>query len=36
LRHRIILNLKGEAEGINTDEIVDRVLGNVPISMPKS
>ena len=36
LRHRIILNLKGEAEGINTDDVVDRVLGNVPISMPKS
>jgi len=29
LRHRIILNFEGEAEGISTDEILGRVLGRV-------
>ena len=26
LRHRIILNFEGEADGINTDEVLDQVL----------
>jgi MoxR-like ATPase len=30
LRHRIILNLKGEAEGIDTGDIVDAILDSVP------
>ncbi len=30
LRHRIILNLKGEAEGIDTGAIVDGILDSVP------
>ncbi|MBW2085004.1 MAG: MoxR family ATPase [Deltaproteobacteria bacterium] len=30
LRHRIILNLRGEAEGINEDDIIDDILNGVP------
>jgi MoxR-like ATPase len=30
LRHRIILNFEGEAEGITTDQLVDDILGKVP------
>ncbi len=30
LRHRIILNLKGEAEGINTDDIIKNIIGSTP------
>ncbi|MBN2330153.1 MAG: MoxR family ATPase [Candidatus Omnitrophica bacterium] len=30
LRHRIILNFEGEAEGITTDRILDDILENVP------
>lgn len=30
LRHRIILNLKGEAEGIDTGDIVDGLLDSLP------
>jgi len=30
LRHRVILNFEGEAEGIRTDEVLDRVLSQVP------
>jgi MoxR-like ATPase len=30
LRHRIILNFEGEAEGIRTDQILDDVLAAVP------
>ncbi len=30
LRHRIILNFEGEAEGISTDALVDEVLEHVP------
>jgi len=30
LRHRIILNFEGEAEGINTDELIDSILEEVP------
>ncbi len=31
LRHRIILNYEGQAEGISTDDIVDEILSNVPV-----
>jgi MoxR-like ATPase len=30
LRHRIILNFEGEAEGITSDQILDDLLGSVP------
>ncbi len=30
LRHRIILNLRGEAEGIDTDDIIEDIVGGVP------
>jgi len=30
LRHRIILNLRGEAEGIDPDDIIDDILANTP------
>ena len=29
LRHRIVLNFEGEAEGLNTDEIVGEVLSKI-------
>ena len=31
LRHRILLNFEGEAEEINTDEIIDEVVANLPV-----
>jgi MoxR-like ATPase len=30
LRHRILLNFEGEAEGVSTDDLVRQVIGNVP------
>jgi MoxR-like ATPase len=33
LRHRIILNFEGEAEGISTDEVVAEILKTVPESV---
>ena len=30
LRHRIILNLRGEAEGIDPDEIVEEIINSLP------
>ncbi len=30
LRHRILLNFEGEAEGISTDELITTLLGHVP------
>ena len=30
LRHRVILNFEGEAEGVSTDRIVDQILAAVP------
>ena len=30
LRHRIILNFEGEAEGVETDEIIDEIIDAVP------
>ncbi len=30
LRHRIILNFEGEAEGISTDQVVDEILATLP------
>jgi MoxR-like ATPase len=30
LRHRLILNLRGEAEGIDPDDIVDEIIDSIP------
>ncbi len=30
LRHRVLLNFEGEAEGIKTDQVVDAILKCVP------
>lgn len=30
LRHRLILNFEGQAEGISTDDVIDKILANVP------
>ncbi len=30
LRHRVLLNLRGEAEGINEDEIIEDILKRIP------
>jgi MoxR-like ATPase len=32
LRHRILLNFEGEAEGISTDAVVDEILAQIPES----
>lgn len=32
LRHRILLNFEGEAEGINTDAVIDEILERIPES----
>jgi len=32
LRHRIILNYEGKAEGIGTDEIIEEIIDKVPIT----
>jgi MoxR-like ATPase len=31
LRHRLILNFEGEAEGIRTDEVIQKILESVPV-----
>jgi MoxR-like ATPase len=36
LRHRLILSFEGEAEGIQTDQILEDVLSRVPTQPPKS
>ena len=30
LRHRILLNLRGEAEGVNEDDVIEDILKRVP------
>jgi len=30
LRHRIVLNIKGEAEGVDEDEMIDALIRKVP------
>jgi MoxR-like ATPase len=30
LRHRMILNFEGQAEGINTDHVIQKILDDVP------
>jgi MoxR-like ATPase len=34
LRHRIILNFEGEAEGVGTDRIIDEILNTTPEEAP--
>ena len=31
LRHRIVLNIRGETEGVDTDEIVDEIISNIQV-----
>jgi len=31
LRHRILLTYEGEADGVTTDRIIDRILGVVKV-----
>ncbi|MBN2312604.1 MAG: MoxR family ATPase [Sedimentisphaerales bacterium] len=33
LRHRLLLNFEGQAEGITTDEILDQILDNTPTTL---
>ena len=30
LRHRILLNFEGQAEGLRTDDLIDDLLNNIP------
>jgi MoxR-like ATPase len=30
LRHRIVLNIRGETEGVDVDHIIEEILNNVP------
>ena len=36
LRHRLILNFEGQAEGISTDDVIDQILASVPESALES
>jgi MoxR-like ATPase len=36
LRHRMILNFEGEAEGVRTDQVLDEILRTVPETAPAS
>jgi len=31
LRHRVLLNFEGEAEEIDTDDIIDEIIAKVPV-----
>ena len=33
LRHRLILNFEGEAEGITSDEILEQIIDEVPTAV---
>ena len=33
LRHRLILNFEGEAEGVNTDEVIDKLVAQIESSL---
>jgi MoxR-like ATPase len=30
LRHRLILNFEGEAEGVSTDQVIEEILDQLP------
>ena len=34
LRHRVILNFEGEAEGLSTDQIIENIVQTVPVQAP--
>ncbi len=34
LRHRVLLNFEGEAEGVKTDIVIDEILRNIPETKP--
>jgi MoxR-like ATPase len=36
LRHRVMLNFEGEAEGLTTDAIVENILATVPVQLAKA
>lgn len=36
LRHRVILNFEGEAEGVKTDDLLDEILSRLEFDIPKS
>jgi MoxR-like ATPase len=36
LRHRIILNFEGQAEGVSTDDVIQRILGQLSDSSSAS
>jgi hypothetical protein len=33
MRHRVILNFEGEAEGITTDMVLEKVVSDVPTTI---
>ncbi len=33
LRHRLLLNFEGQAEGITTDEVLDQILESTPTAL---
>jgi MoxR-like ATPase len=35
LRHRVLLNFEGEAEGIKTDQVIAKILETVPETKPE-
>jgi MoxR-like ATPase len=36
LRHRVLLNFEGEAEGVKTDQVIDAIIKAVPEAVPSS
>ena len=34
LRHRLLLNFEGQAEGVSTDDIVSAIIARTPESLP--
>jgi MoxR-like ATPase len=36
MRHRIILNFEGEAEGITTDMVLEKVVDETPTAVPET
>jgi MoxR-like ATPase len=36
LRHRVLLNFEGEAEGVKTDQVIDEILKTIPETKPAS
>ena len=36
LRHRVLLNFEGEAEGMSTDAIIQNIVETLPADVPAS